>query len=94
MDGVIADFVFAIKEICPELETSDNFPDYETRSKKVDEIVENNLDIFHNLHPIEGAVDAVNKLFEIYDVYFFILTYVGNSRKFRWQKVMGRKIFW
>ena len=70
MDGVIADFDFAIKEICPELETSDNFPDYETRSKKVDEIVENNLDIFHNLPPYEGAIDAVNKLFELFDVYF------------------------
>ena len=32
MDGVIADFDLAIKEICPELETSDNFPDYETRT--------------------------------------------------------------
>ena len=70
MDGVIADFDFAIKEICPELETSDKFPDYETRSKKVDEIVANNLDIFHNLRPIEGAIDAVNKLFDLYDVYF------------------------
>jgi 5'(3')-deoxyribonucleotidase len=70
MDGVIADFDLAIKKICPELETSDKFPDYESRSEKVDEIVENNLDIFYNLTPIEGAVDAVNKLFEIYDVYF------------------------
>lgn len=63
MDGVIADFDLAIKQICPELETSE-------WSKKVDEIVENNLDIFYNLTPIEGAIDAVNKLFDLFEVYF------------------------
>ena len=65
MDGVIADFDTAIKAICPELETSENYPDYESRSNKVDEIVGNKRDLFHNLPPIKGAVSAVNKLFKL-----------------------------
>lgn len=70
MDGVVADFDLAIKRVCPELETSDKFPDYETRSKKVDEVVGNNPELFHYLPPYEGAITAVNRLFELFDVYF------------------------
>lgn len=70
MDGVIADFEQAIKEICPDLETSDNFPDFESRSEKVDEIVANNPQIFQTLKPINDAINSVNRLFEFFDVYF------------------------
>jgi 5'-nucleotidase len=70
MDGVIANFDKGIKDICPDLQTSDEYPDYESRSLKVDSICEANPDIFHNLEPIEGAIDAVNKLFDEFDVYF------------------------
>ncbi len=70
MDGVVADFDKAIKTFCPELETSDNFSDYESRSKKVDSICELNPDIFHNLPPIENAIGSVKKLSELFEVYF------------------------
>lgn len=70
MDGVIADFDKAIKIICPDLETSDNFPDYETRSDKVDEIVEANPHFFVDLPTIDGAIDSVFELFPLYDLYF------------------------
>ncbi len=70
MDGVIADFDHAIKSFCPELETSDKFPDYESRSVKVNEICESNPNIFHTLLPIHGAIPSVKRLMEIYDVYF------------------------
>ena len=70
MDGVVADFDLAIKVICPELDILENFNSYETRSKKIVEIIESNLDLFHNLKPIEGAIKSVNKLFDLYDVYF------------------------
>lgn len=70
MDGVIADFDFAITQICPELETSDKYQDYDTRSKIVHEIVEKKLDFFHNLPPYDGAIESVNKLFDLFDVYF------------------------
>lgn len=70
MDGVVANFDKAIKDICPELETSDRFENYEARSIEVDRVVSQNTDIFQNLEPIEGAIEAVNKLFELYEVYF------------------------
>lgn len=70
LDGVVADFDKAIKEFCPELQTSDHYPDYETRSKKIDEICEANPEIFHTLPPIEGSIEAVNKLFDLFEVYF------------------------
>lgn len=70
MDGVLADFDHAIKQHCPELETSDIFPDYESREAKVNAICESNPDIFHNLITIPGAINAVKRLDEIYDIYF------------------------
>jgi len=70
MDGVLADFDKKIKEYCPDLHTSDDYPDYPTRAAKVDEICEANPTLFETLEPIEGAVEAVEKLFGIYDVYF------------------------
>ena len=70
MDGVVTDFESAIKNLCPELETSNIFQDYETRSNKIDEVVASNLNIFHSLPPYKGAIESVNKLFELFDVYF------------------------
>ena len=70
MDGVIADFDKAIKSFCPDLHTSDEYPDYEARSGMVNAICEANPDIFHSLQPIDGAIAAVKILFELYDVYF------------------------
>jgi 5'-nucleotidase len=70
MDGVIADFDHAIKQLSPGLETTDALPNYEEREAMVDKICADNPIIFHTLKPIDGAIEAVNKLFEIYDVYF------------------------
>jgi 5'-nucleotidase len=70
MDGVIADFDLAVNTICPELETSHSFKSQEKRSKKIDEIVKNNNNFFYNLQPINGAISAVNKLFDLFEVYF------------------------
>lgn len=66
MDGVVADFDKAIKTFCPDLHTAN----YDDTHRKVDEICETNSDIFHNLPPIKGAMEAVSKLFDLYDVYF------------------------
>jgi 5'(3')-deoxyribonucleotidase len=70
MDGVIADFDAGIKRHCPDLHTSDNYPDYESRKAKVDAICEANPNIFHNLDPLPGAVYSVTQLFKYYEVYF------------------------
>lgn len=77
LDGVLADFDKAIKKLDPKLETRDvtidlnvKLASYESRSKLVDELCEANPDIFHNLEPIDGAIEAVDELFELFDVYF------------------------
>jgi 5'(3')-deoxyribonucleotidase len=70
MDGVIADFDAAIKEVSPELETSDKFENYEERSKEVDKIVIDNPGFFTRLKPMEGAINAVDFLFNNFEVYF------------------------
>jgi 5'(3')-deoxyribonucleotidase len=70
MDGVVADFEGAVHSLCPDLHSIDLYPDIESRSTKIDDICEENPNIFRTLKPIDGAVDAVNTLFEHYDVYF------------------------
>jgi 5'-nucleotidase len=70
MDGVIADFDKEIKKYDPTLETSDKFPNWEEREKRVDDIVNSNPTFFVVLEPINGAKENIEKLMDIYDVYF------------------------
>lgn len=67
MDGVVADFDSALKNLCPEIDT---IIDHDMRSAMVDKVCEENYEIFHTLPPIEGAIDAVRLLADHYDVYF------------------------
>ena len=70
MDGVIADFDKEIKKYDPTLETSDKLPNWEEREKRVDDIVNSNPSFFTDLELINGAKENVEKLMDIYDVYF------------------------
>lgn len=70
MDGVIADFEKGVYEIHPQLENHENFESWEARSKKIDQIVEENLTLFEDLPPMDGAIEAVKDLFNYYEVYF------------------------
>lgn len=90
MDGVVADFEHAIKELHPELE---NILDHDERSNKVDEIVANNLDIFHTLPPYKGAIEAVNKLFELFDVYFLSTPMWDVPESFKGKRIWIEKHF-
>ena len=69
MDGVIADFDKAMNKIAPNLPLGDG-PDYDVRSKMVDEIVTPLNQFFQGLEPMEGAIEAVELLKDKYDVYF------------------------
>lgn len=69
MDGVIADFDKAVRCIEPTLCTKEG-KSYEERAAMVDKVCESNPLIFHFLEPIDGAIEAVNKLFDLYEVYF------------------------
>jgi 5'(3')-deoxyribonucleotidase len=70
MDGVTADFDYAIKELFPNLETGDHFPDYDQRKDMVDHICEANPTIFHTLPPIQDSVDCIKDLSHYFDLYF------------------------
>ena len=66
LDGVVADFSGYINQVYPGLDMTD----YEVNGPIVDAYCIANRDVFHNLLPITGAVDAVKKLFSLFDVYF------------------------
>lgn len=69
LDGVVANFDKAIKDLDPTLCTK-NGEGYATRSIKVHNLCKRHPRIFLNLEPIEGAIESVKELMEYYDVYF------------------------
>lgn len=81
MDGVIADFDKSILNFCPEISTDEQYQDIKKRDAKIDHICEINTEFFHDLLPYEGAIPAVIKLFELYEVYFLStpMWYVPHS---------------
>ena len=63
MDGVIADFSKEIKKISPNTDTN-------SFSVEVDDICAKNPYIFHDLEPINDAIESVKELFNYFDIYF------------------------
>lgn len=70
MDGVVADFEKRIGELEPSLVNFKEQPDQEALSKKIDQICYANPDIFHDLPPIAGAIEAVQQLSEHFEIFF------------------------
>jgi len=67
MDGVVADFNAEIMKVNP---TIFEHEDGDYRGKVIDEICEADVNIFQRLQPIPGAIDAINKLKDHYEIYF------------------------
>lgn len=93
MDGVIADFDGRMKEICPELYTAEEFDTYDKKSDEIDAIVAKQPDIFESLNPIDGALEAVNKLFPLYDVYFLSTPMQAVPQSFMGKRIWLEKHF-
>lgn len=70
MDGVVADFWYAIKLYQPKIDDKKYFPSYADQEKEVDAICERNPHIFRFLLPMKGSIEATKPLFEKFDVYF------------------------
>ena len=68
LDGVVADFDGAIDKFAIENNLSED--QFESREKFVDRICELNPHIFQDFEPLPGSIEAVKKLFKIFDVYF------------------------
>lgn len=81
MDCVIADFDASILAFCPEIDNDKLYLDIKKRDAKIDQICETNTEFFHNLLPCKGAIEAVHKLFNLYEVYFLSspMWYVAHS---------------
>ena len=63
LDGTIANLGKAINKIRPDLDPTVYHPE-------IDDIFEAHPNIFHDLDPMGGAVDAVMELLKHFDVYF------------------------
>jgi 5'-nucleotidase len=70
MDGVIADFDKRILDYCPYINDIEKYPNPLIRDHTIDTICNDNETFFHDLPPIDGAIEAVTKLFPLFDVYF------------------------
>ncbi|GAB2765531.1 5' nucleotidase, NT5C type [Salinimicrobium soli] len=99
MDGVVADFEKRIGELEPELQNFKGHQDQEALSEKIDQICYANPDIFHDLPPIEGAIEAVEKLSRHYEIFFLSTAMWSLPQSFTGKRIwienhfgnMGRK---
>lgn len=69
MDGVIADFIGEMAIIAPYLDLGEG-PDYEERGRQLRLVCADHPTIFHDLKPIDGAIEAVKDLYKHFDIYF------------------------
>lgn len=93
MDGVVADFDKCIKGIKPELYEAGEFDTYDKKSDEIDAIVSKQPTIFETLDPIEGSIEAVNKLFPLYDVYFLSTPMHAVPESFKGKRIWLEKHF-
>ncbi|MCC8360669.1 5' nucleotidase, NT5C type [Salinimicrobium sediminilitoris] len=70
MDGVVADFEKAIGALTPEIKNFKDYHDQEELSRRIDDTCYANPDIYHDLPPIEGALEAVEELAGHFDIFF------------------------
>jgi len=70
MDGVIADFDKRILDYCPDINDPVQYSNPLIRDFTIDKICSENETFYHDLPAIDGAVEAVKKLFPLFDIYF------------------------
>ena len=93
MDGVVADFEQSVLKICPELNTASIYGNPKKRDAKIDQICATEPSFFHNLLPMDGAVDAVNQLFPLYDLYFLSSPMWGVPESYIGKRIWIEKSF-
>ena len=89
MDGVVADFEKGIKQYLPEW---DSLTD-DQKGGKTDEVCGNVNNFFLDLDPIEGAIDAVNKLSDKYETYFLSAAMWNVPQSFTDKRIWIEKHF-
>ena len=93
MDGVVADFEQSVLHICPELNTATKYENPKKRDAKIDQICATEVNFFHNLLPMKGAIEAVSKLFPLYDLYFLSSPMWGVPESYSGKRIWIEKHF-
>lgn len=93
MDGVVADFERGIVDLAPEIKNFKTYQDQEELSRKIDDTCFANPDIYHDLPPIEGAVEIVWELAEIYDIFFLSSAMWNLPESFTGKRIWIEKHF-
>lgn len=93
MDGVVADFEKGIVDLAPELKDFKNYHDQEELSQRIDDTCYANPDIYHDLPPMPGAVEAVEELAKIYDIFFLSTAMWSLPESFTGKRIWIEKHF-
>lgn len=70
IDGVLANFDQAMEALCPGINSAEQRKDEEAHKQKLLALCQCNPTVFEELEPMEGALEAVDELFPLYDIYF------------------------
>lgn len=86
LDGVCFDFIGAVLKINPSIDTKQF-------SKEIYLLCEKNPYIFHDLEPIEDAIESVKELFDYYDIYFLSVPMWNVPLSFTGKRICIEKHF-
>jgi 5'-nucleotidase len=87
LDGVMADLVGYIANKL-------RINTYELNHDKIDEFCYNNPNVFQELTPVEGSVNAVNKLSDLgYDIYFLSTPMWSLPESFTGKRIWIERVF-
>lgn len=70
IDGVLANFDKAMEALCPGINAPERQLDQDVHKQRILEICQLNPTVFEELEPVEGALEAVEQLIPLYDIYF------------------------
>ena len=96
MDGVIADFDKALEIYDSEINNMNHENDSNQtiiRNNKVDLICEANEDFFHQIPPVNSAIETVSQLFEKFEVYFLSTPMWNAPHSFTGKRIWIEKHF-
>jgi cytidylate kinase/5'(3')-deoxyribonucleotidase len=89
LDGVVCDFDKAINDVYPDLK----YLSIVDKELSIENIIRENPSFFENLPPYEGAIDAVKKLFNLYDVYFLSTPMWSIPESYKGKRIWIEKYF-
>ncbi|WP_418262226.1 5' nucleotidase, NT5C type [Flavobacterium faecale] len=96
MDGVLADFDKALESYDSEINNLNHENDAgqaKIRNNKVDMICEANENFFHEIPPINSAIENVTRLFEKFDIYFLSTPMWNAPHSFTGKRIWIEKHF-